>query len=543
MDQVLLLPPNLEELIDPAHPVRVVHHIIEKIDISDLLSQYPGGGRSSYHPRMLLKVLLYGYLDNVYSSRKLEAAIRTNVHSMWLAGLQRPDHNTLNRFRSQRLGGALKEIFGQVVEMLIEAGQIDLQEAYIDGTKIEANANRYTFVWAKRIKTSKEKIAGQLEELWAYAEGISRQELGKKPPLSYEQIAPELVSATIERINKALDGQRIDATIKQKLRYGQKHWPQNLQKYAEQEKILGDRGSYSKTDPDATFMRMKEDHMKNGQLKPGYNWQISTQHQYILCCTVHQQPSDSTTLEPHVKALEDSLGVLPNTVVADAGYGSEENYALLEDRNITAYIKYNTFAKESSKKFRHNPSRLENLHYNAERDCFYCPMGQAMLPIGTRRAKTSTGYQQQVTLYQAGNCSGCPLRGACHKQKTDRIIQVNHRLRHYRNAARERLQSPRGLAYRSKRPVDVEPVFGMIKHNRGFRRLLLRGIDKVDTELRLLALAHNLTKWARNCDDSGLKITTLRFITECLVPRVILKHKMSGSELKVNWWLVRIPEN
>ena len=202
--QTLLFPPSLEEMIGPSHPVRLVNEVVEKLDLDLLLRSYPGGGASSYHPRMLLKVLVYGYLDNVYSSRKLEAHVRENIHYMWLSGMQQPDHNTLNRLRSHRLKGVVKEVFSQVVQLLAESGHLSLKRVFTDGTKLEANANRYTFVWGRSIKTRRAKIAQQLEELWNYAESVAREELQDQRPTTFEPVSPETVAQTIEQINQAI---------------------------------------------------------------------------------------------------------------------------------------------------------------------------------------------------------------------------------------------------------------------------------------------------------------------------------------------------
>lgn len=156
--QGMLLPPDLNELIEAGHPVRTVSEVLDKVDISGLLLQYKPGGTSSYHPRMLLKILVYGYINNIYSSRKIEEAVRHNICFMWLSGMSKPDHNTINRFRGKRLQKTLQSIFTQVVLLLCEEGLLSVKELYTDGTKIEANANRYTFVWGNSIKTSKEKI-------------------------------------------------------------------------------------------------------------------------------------------------------------------------------------------------------------------------------------------------------------------------------------------------------------------------------------------------------------------------------------------------
>jgi hypothetical protein len=257
---------------------------------------------------------------------------------------------------------------------------------------------------------------------------------------------------------------------------------------------MGERNSLSRTDPDATFMRMKEDHMLNGQLKPGYNLQLSTQDQYILGYTLHQTAGDTATLPEHIDTLRQSLDQVPEVMVADAGYGSEENYKYLEANNVEAYVKFNYFHKEQSKQWKANPSKPENLYYNEQEDCYYCPMGKKMTFVGTRSRTTANGYKQINKRYQAVNCKGCPMRGPCHKQNTNRIIEVNPQLVRYKQMVRKKLNSEKGLQYRSQRPADVEAVFGQIKYNHNFKRFLLRGMEKVEIETGLISLAHNLRK-------------------------------------------------
>lgn len=494
-NQLLLIPPTWEEMIAQNHPVRVVAEVIDKIDIKPINRKYKGGGTSSYHPRLLLKLLVYGYLSNVYSSRKLEEQSGSNIYFMWLCGLKKPDHNTINRFRSKRLSGVLKEIFSQIVFLLNEQGIISLKEAvFTDGTKIEAQANRYTFVWGKSIKTSKERIKNQLDELWNYAQCIAAEELKEENPLEQGPVDATKVKEAIAKINAALeDKEDVPAKVKQKLNYAKKNWPDNLKKYEQQEEKLAGRNSYSKTDSDATFMRMKEDHMLNGQLKPAYNWQISTQEQFILNYSLHQTTTDYQTLASHLEQYESLYQVKPSAVVADAGYGSDENYSLLDGKGIEAYIKYNYFDKEQKEGLK--PFSNESLHYNKEENCLYCPMGQKMSFIGEQIRTTATGYEQTVSRYQAANCHNCPIRGVCHKAKSNRVVELNHRLIKHKRQVRERLNTAQGIAYRKKRAWDVEPVFAHIKHNRGFKRFLLKGLNKTEVEIGLLSIAHNLRKW------------------------------------------------
>lgn len=492
--QGMLLPPSLEELIDVYHPVRTVSEIADKLDISANEAKYKGGGASSFRPRMMLKLLIHSYMTNIYSSRKMECALKENIHFMWLSAMQRPDHNTLNRFRSGVLKGVLREVFSQIVLLLAEEGLLDLKVGYTDGTKLESVANKYTFVWAKGIKTSKERIKKQLGELLDYAQGVAQEELKDLSEETFQEVDAENVAQTIERIDDALADKPVAKKVKQKLGYAKKHWPGKLQEYAQKERVLNGRNSYSKTDPDATFMRMKDDHMGNGQLKPAYNWQQTTSGQFILGYSLHQNPGGNTTMKDHLDVLEEQLGILHEELCADAGYGSEENYQMLEERQVQAYVKYSYFHKEQSNRWQQDPFRVQNLHYNPEQDCYYCPMGQSMTKVKKGQRTTTNGFVQQITYYQARNCRGCPLRGMCHKSVGNRIIEVNHQLNAYRGQAKERLTSKRGLFHRSQRPQEVEAVFGHIKSNRKFNRLMLKGLQTTEIEIGLLSLAHNLRK-------------------------------------------------
>lgn len=428
-NQNVFFPPNLSELIDCKHPVRVVSSIIDGLELKSLIRSYKPGGTSCYHPRMLLKVLVYGYLCNIYSSRKLEQALKENIHFMWLSGMSQPDHNTINRFRSQRLSGQVKEIFTQIVLLLEQQGMVSLETTFVDGTKIEANANRYTFVWGRAIKKSKERISQQLEELWQYAQSVAKEELKNTESVDFTSIDTEKVQTTITTINTALKEKKVSSKVRQKLNYAKNNWPKNLEKYKQQEEILQQRNSFSKTDTDATFMRMKEDHMLNGQLKPAYNLQISTNKQFILHYSLHPNPTDTKTLASHVDSFKKSYQKLPKELVADAGYGSHENYNLLKTKKIKAYVKYNYFDK----------------------DC-----------------KT-----KQVT-----------------------VSQNNPELAKIRQKAFDLLKTKRGEELRKQRCHDVEPVFAQIKHNKGFKRFMLRGQNKVEVEIGLLSIAHNLQKRA-----------------------------------------------
>jgi transposase len=496
--QILAIPPTLEELIPKEHPVRVVNEVINKLNIEPLLKAYHIKGSSSYHPQMLLKVLVYGYVTNIYSSRKLAAACKESIFFMWLSSMSYPDHNTINRFRGVRLKHALRSVFEDVVKLLAREGLLSIEEINTDGTKIEANANKYTFVWKKSIQNNKEKMKKQLSEIWQYAQDVAADENKMPDPADFTEIDSEKVNATVEKLNEKLAGkENIDKKMKAKLGYITRNFPANMAKYEQQEALLGERNSFSKTDPGATFMRMKEDHMLNGQLKPGYNVQISTSNQFIVNYTIHPNPTDTTTLSAHLAQHEASFGAAPKTLTADAGYGSEENYTLLEQKEIIPFVKYGMFDNQQRESHESKyPFATDKLFYNQENDCYICPMGQPMTFIGNIKKRTGTGFEQTIKRYQAQNCGNCPLNGACHKTKTNRIIDINENLNRQKKRAHELLNSEEGIIRRKKRCFDVEPVFANIKQNHGFRRFMLRGKEKVEIEWGLLAIAQNIRKKA-----------------------------------------------
>lgn len=493
-NQQFLFPPTFAELIPTDHPVRLLNKIIDSLDLEEMYKLYNTDGAPPYDPRIMLKILFFAYMQNIFPSRKIEKAVQENVNFMCLAAMNRPDHNTINNFRSKKLQPVLKPIFTEIVLQLHKAEVLTIKEIYTDGTKIEANANKYSYVWAKAVLTRKEKMLERINDLWDYAVSVSKREMLETRPQTTEELTPERVDSIIEEVKKAIKGHKADNKKKAQIRNVKNNYPGMLERYELDEEALGGRNSYSKTDPDATFMRMKDDHMGNGQLKPGFNWQISTNNQFIVNYTVHQTAGDSTTLMGHLLEYEANFGQMPEQLIADAGYGSEENYEFAEKHDIEAFVKYNYFHKEQKPKFKKDISKIENLYYNEYEDCFYCPMAQKMTLAETKTRASRTGFLQEISYYVAQNCNGCPLRGACHKGAGNRVIHVNHNVGRLRKKARGLLNSEEGLEKRSRRPIEPETVFGNIKHNKNFKRLMLRGIKNVELELGLMAIAHNLSK-------------------------------------------------
>ncbi|MDT8413681.1 MAG: IS1182 family transposase [Vicingaceae bacterium] len=500
-NQLELFPFEFGSLIEKTHPVRLINSIIDELDITDILRLYRGGGASSYHPRMMLKVLIYAYLNNIYSSRKMAKAMRENVYFIWLSGQQFPDFRTLNLFRGKRLKDSISCIFKQVVLLLQAEGYVTLEEVFTDGTKIESTANRYTFVWKKSVEKFKERLENKIRAVLDEIDTAIRQddqdaECEENSELA-NTISSEELNKKVEEINQKLKTQDVSKQIKKNAETLEKEFLPKLIEYEVHLNIMGDRNSYSKTDHDATFMRMKEDHMKNGQLKPAYNVQISTENNFVTNYTNHQTPGDTTTFKTHLDTFNQHYKRFPNRSIADAGYGSLENYDYLESKNIDNFVKYNYFHKEQEKKFKLDIARPENLYYNEENDYYICPMGQRMLPVYSGERETSTGYKYPITIYQTQNCSNCPLRGACHKQSGNRKMEINTRLIRHKQKARNNLTSDLGKELRGRRCSEVEQTFGQIKWNKKFNRFLLRGLPKISIEIGLIALAHNFEKLSK----------------------------------------------
>ena len=516
----LLFPPCLGDFIAENDPVRVLNAVVDNLDLSAIESSYEGGGASSYNPRMLTKVVFYAYLQNVYSGRKMETLLKRDVNFMWLSGMQTPDFNTINLFRKNRLAAVVDDLFTQLVRMLVDQKIVSLEVQYVDGTKIEANANKYTFVWKKATQTNREKLDRKVKAILAEAEKELGIELGEG---EQDVMTPAEMTERTDRILDEMDNRGIsDKRLRKSVSEVKDVHAKKMSEYDEKLEILGERNSCSKTDPDATFMRMKEDAMNNGQTKPGYNVQISTERQFITHYTMSWRPTDWGTFINHMDTFERRYGKHSAEVVADSGYGSEENYEYLEMNAIEGYVKYPLFHTELKRKTLKNPFLPEHLHYNAEEDYFVCPMGQHMMYVGDKVRTSDLGYRSYSKLYRAQNCEGCPLRGLCFKGKGNRTIDVNVRSRQYRDHAKELLTSERGLYHRSMRPVEPEAVFGQIKYDGGFKRFRYRGSALTSAEFATVAIAHNIKKMisVMDAERNGRRLSPPRDVPPAARKRV-----------------------
>lgn len=501
--QAMLLPPSLEELIPAGHLVRVVNEMIERIDMQVLRRQYKGGGTSAYDPKLLLKVIVYAYTQRTFSSRGIAKELRENVNYMWLSGMNQPDHRTINRFRGKVMKAVVEEVFYGILEQLLDLGYVDLESYFVDGTKIEANANRYSFVWKKSTLKYKarlhEKVRGLLEgidqieadEEKKYGEA-DLEEVGEGKTINVEQL-----KEAARKINEKLNKDPGNKKLKKARETLEEDFIPREEKYERQEATFQGRNSFSKTDEDATFMRMKEDHMRNGQLKPGYNVQMGTENQFVIGFSLHQRAGDTSCLKAHLEQVKKGWGEYPEALVADAGYGSEENYVYLKQRNITPYVKYNTFHYEHrQRRSKKQPYAIENFTYLPEQDEYECPQGKRLLYLQTNNKKSDNGYVSTRRVYECLECADCPAKRECTRSKYNRRLYIGPELLELKQEASDHLLSPRGQEMRSKRPIEVEAVFGRLKQDWGFRRFLLRGLENVKTEWGILCIAHNIAKVA-----------------------------------------------
>lgn len=500
--QSFLLPPSLDDLLSPNHVVRVVSRIIDQINIEPLLAAYKGGGTSSYHPRMMLKVMVYAYTQKRFSSRQIAKALRENIPFMWLSGNSRPDFRTINHFRSSRLKGVIDAIFAEVIEYLHQEGYIHFDNYFVDGSKFEADANKHSHVWRKSVARYKEQLREKIRALLAHIDGITETENQQYGDRDLEELGEDVtldsqrLAKTIARLNEKLKQQPENKELKKSIKKLKKDALPRLERYEQQEQTLAGRNSYSKTDSDATFMRLKGERLGQGRLRAAYNIQIGTENQFVVNASVHQNASDTVCFTEHMDKFESLHEHLPQNVIGDAAYGSEENYDYLDQKGANNFLKYNTFHFEQTKKFKENAFHVQNLPYDADRDEYTCPAGKVLRYEQTIEVETATGYRIQKRVYKAEDCQGCELKTLCHKGQGPRQIHVGVKLKHFKERARENLNSEQGRKLRSKRGVDVEPAFGNIKHNLGFRRFRLRGLKKVNIEINLVSMAHNMIKLA-----------------------------------------------
>ncbi len=507
----LLLPLDVEFTISEENPVRSIDAFVDSLGYREVYgSDSPPRGNSIYPDILLLKICLAAATLCQTSSRKIEELCRYDLRFRWLLrGYRPPDHTTIWRFKS-RIAPQLPLLLRRLCRDLYHKGYISSEHVFIDGTKMEAASGRYTFVWKKAV--------------FRYLERL----LHKLPPLierACEEIEGNEVALTLEDPKNLLED-LLEKTLGEMHKQGvclvhgkgkRKHELQRLLEtledslgkytgYQKQISLCGeDRNSFSKTDPDATFMRMKDDSMRNGQLKPAYNLQVAVSSEFILALDVSRDRVDYHRLLPVLEELKILFGHPLGSVVADAGYDCEENYLYCEQEGIKTYIKPQYYERNKKKSSTKNPKNKVSMVYDEKRDEYTCLGAHKLTFSHEKTQKTRTGLEQKLRVYEAQDCNKCPLKAQCTTSKTNRKIYVNRRLDTWKKQSEELIRSEEGITLRLNRSIQAEGAFASIKDQRGCRRLHHFGMGKVTAELYWEVLGHNFMKLCRKTEQGRLK--------------------------------------
>ena len=505
----LKLPFDIDCIIPSNDSVRLLSQFVEEMDLTELYSTYFRIRENQVSPMKMLKIMLYAYMNGIYSSRDIEIACRRDINFMFLLeGASAPDHSTIARFRSLHFAPCSEKILGEMSNFLYKIGEVSGDNIFIDGTKIEAYANKYTFVWKKAVTKNMAKLSIKLADFVKESEELYGIKLIYKNKVKIKHIK-KLRKRLYEL--KKLEGIKFvhgcgkRKTILQKSIEKLEEYLSKFKEYNQKVYTCGDRNSYSKTDKDATFMRMKEDAMKNGQLKPAYNVQHGVDSEYITWLTVGPQPTDTTTLIPFLKSMEEHLNFKYLKIVADAGYESEENYSFIEDNNQIAFIKPANYELSKTRKYKSDIGKIENMDYDSEKDFFICQNGKKLKMEGVKLRKSKTGYESEKTIYACEDCSDCNYKSKCIKgnncktplEERTKKFETSKKFNRQRKEDLERILSDEGCLLRMNRSIQAEGSFAQVKQDMNFRRFMCRGQRNVLAESTLLAMAHNINKMHR----------------------------------------------
>ena len=502
----LKIPMELDICIPENDSVRLIRQFVEEMDLTALYATYERMPSKKYaSPEIMLKVMLYAYHEaKDISSRAIEKSCRRDINYKYLLeGKPAPDHAAIARFRTKHFAKCAQDFLSQMTGMLHELDQVTTSEVFIDGTKIEASANKYTFVWKKAVTKRQARLLRKTALL--VGDIIERHNL---KPLWKKQVKKKHVKQLLKTLRLMAEKNEIEFVSgrghrKEQLQRDIEDLKAALEKIKEYETKLhrcGRRNSYSKTDHDATFMHMKDDHMMNGQLKPAFNVQHAVNSGFIVAVGIYPNPTDVLTLKPFVESMETNLRMRFDRIVADAGYESEENLVYLKEKKIEAYIKPGNYEQLGTKKFAKQIGRKENMREEKEKDCYICFNGKTVKKTGSRKGKTESGYVREVTSYHCSECDGCPYRAKCLEGKNwkkplserYKTLTVSRKFEELREEEYRLIHSEEGKKLRRNRSIQAEGCFADIKGDSGFVRFLCRGTENVQAEYILFAMAHNL---------------------------------------------------
>lgn len=495
---------NYDVYIEENEQVRLLSDIINEIYFKEeytITSEWNG----EIPEDVLMRVLIYGYMNGAYSSRKIEQLCKRDIHFLWLLdGFKSPDHCMIARFR-KKMGSQIEKVFYSLIKYLLGRDEISGENLFIDGTKIEANANRYTFVWKKAVSKNEQKLRAKLPTILEEIHSSYSVKFPENTPVDtmIETLSSMMNKLGIERIS----GKGHHKSTYQKSLEKLEEYRDKMQQYELYNSLFDGRNSFSKTDTDATFMRMKDDHMKNGQLKPGYNIQAAATGEYIVGIDISSERSDVNTLIPFLEKFNKlELFVLKN-IICDAGYESEENYLYLKSHNLNSYIKPANYEQQKKRNYRTKYGRIENMEYHETEDIFVCKAGRVLRRIGTKHEESKTGFASEKAVYRCESCDNCPYRQNCTKAKEAKTVTVSHKFNELRNESQANITTDFGKRLRMNRSIQSEGAFGVLKEDYSFRRFLCRGRNNIKNEFLLLALAYNIKKLSAKVSSNRLGIS------------------------------------
>ena len=539
-------------------PVYTLKKVMEELDFTGLLAQYSEKGRTGYNPIMMYAVVTYANMRGVRAVDRIVELCERDLAFIWLTKGQKPRRDAFYDFKGKKLtGDILDDLNYQFLRLLKKEGLVTLEVLYIDGTKIEANANRYTFVWRGTINYHLAGLLDTIDALYTryntllnengycqkyelgnaqmfVIEGMDKvrdvirknrehkltkhKKLSNNTVIEIDNCSPLEILKLQTNLSRIADGEGIEfVTGKgkkkpeiQQLYEELEECGRRLMKYKECFEIMGgDRNSYSKTDLEATFMRMKEDHMRNGQLKPAYNVQIAVENYFIIHSYISNDRTDYNTLIPVIEKHKKAFGDILKEATADSGYCSEKNLLYLKQNQITSYIKLQDHEQRKTRAYKNDIGKFYNMEKNGSGTGGYyiCHDGRKLHHIRTE-TKKQHGYTQTFEVYGCADCSGCEHKARClYKYNAEKdsdknkIMKINERWEELREESHSNIQSEKGILNRQIRSIQTEGHFGDIKENDDFRRFNYRSSEKVYKEFMLYAIGRNINKYHRFLHD------------------------------------------
>ncbi len=501
------LPLNLEVIFEVTDEVITFNKLVKDIDFNRFFTKKNAydtetRGRKPKSRANILKAILFAFSLGIKSTRDIADLCKHDTRFMFLLDrIDPPSHTTINQ--------VINSLIVNIDDVLVEINQsimnhdqeVNPNIVYIDGTKLEAYANKYTFVWKKAVLKFKDKLTKKITDILPQLNEVLVKHhfsmMDEKDNYSTDELLDVLI-----QLNMILDQEGICVVYGkgkrkeelQRLFDAFEEYHQKMMEYDHHLDIIGEaRNSYSKTDKDATFMKMKDDHMRNGQLKAGYNMQIAVANEYIMAIELYQDRTDFAPFIPFLKHYHQLYGFYPKFPVADSGYGCFANYKFCLENNIELYQKYGMYSKEKEPKYQKNP--FNKINFKRDEDGSYiCPNNKKLLFVFDKKMK-HTIHEELIKVYRCSDCDNCPLKAKCSTSQTGRTIQVSEEYETQKQIVRDNLESEWGIQLRINRSIQVEGAFGVMKENMGYRRFTRRTKARAKLEATLVAIGMNISKF------------------------------------------------